>query len=164
MRPANSAAVKFTLADDLLHSGQPVRLRALGTSMLPSIWPGDALELEHCDPADVAVGDVIRFMQQGRFIIHRVVRTQGDGDTQYWITRGDALDRDDAPVSKKDFLGRVSAVRRRGKLISPRRSLPRTARWLGRALARINHIQGIVLRMRALVSNRPTAFVSKVRA
>jgi Peptidase S24-like len=158
MPPAAAHDAKLSLALDLLRSSHPIHVRATGTSMLPSIWPGDVLSIENCSPGDVSAGDIIRFMQNGRFVIHRVVAIQRQREKLSWITRGDAVACDDGLVPAEDFLGRVSAIRRNSKSIQPGRHLSSRTHWFGRMLIRVHHIQGVVLRVRAVL--RRTSAIS----
>lgn len=143
--------VKLALAAEILSWGRPLHVRALGTSMIPCLWPGDLLIIEDCDPHEVVVGDIIRFMQNGRFVIHRVVGMGRTGERLFWLTRGDSLQREDAPVLEDHFLGKVCAIRRNGKLISPVREVSPVAGRFGRLLGQVNHLHGVVLRIRALL-------------
>src|SRR5437773_2244681 len=47
-------AIKCDLASQVLRSTGELRLRALGLSMLPSLWPGDILSIQSCTFEDVA--------------------------------------------------------------------------------------------------------------
>jgi len=117
-------------------------LRALGGSMFPWIRPGDILFVRTCEFEAVSRGDVILFEQGGRFFVHRVIRRVLLADAESrsnknhaLVTKGDALDGEDLPVSADQFLGRVIRIHRRRRHIdlqSPSRTL------LGRVLARVS--------------------------
>jgi hypothetical protein len=110
-----------SLAADILRSGGSVRLQALGTSMLPSIWPGDLLVIKSNPGEHVTIGDIALVVGEGRFFVHRVV---GQGEEQgqvRWITRGDALSEDDPSVRATELLGRVSLIHRNGRVMIPSR-------------------------------------------
>ncbi len=156
-------SVRADLAAEVLRGGSPVVLRALGTSMLPSIWPGDFLRIESCKPEDVCKGEIICFTQAGRLVIHRVIAVHripaADGlglpceEDVLWITRGDSATCEDLPVSQGQLSGRVIAIGRNGRMVSPSRTLPALARWLGCVLERVDWLQGIVLRVRRLLQD-----------
>jgi signal peptidase I len=117
-------------------------LRALGGSMFPWIRPGDLLFVRKCEFEAVSRGDVILFEQGGRFFVHRVIRRMLLTNTgslskknHVLVTKGDALDGEDLPVSADQFLGRVIRIHRRRRHIDLQ-SLWRT--MLGRALARVS--------------------------
>jgi tetratricopeptide (TPR) repeat protein len=50
---------KLELAATLLRAGGSIRIKALGTSMLPTIWPGDILHIEGKACGELAIGDVV---------------------------------------------------------------------------------------------------------
>src|SRR5271157_1377561 len=82
---------KLDLAAQVLSSGGAIRLQALGTSMLPSIWPGDVLSIEHKPGEEIVPGDIVLVARDGRFFIHRLIEKHNSG----WITRGDSLPQPD---------------------------------------------------------------------
>lgn len=117
-------------------------LRALGGSMFPWIRHGDLLFVRKCQFDAVSSGDVILFEQNGRFFAHRVLRPMSaphlrnlSHENSFLVTKGDALDGEDPPVTSDCFLGRVIGIHRRRSHIdleSPARIL------LGRILARLS--------------------------
>jgi signal peptidase I len=117
-------------------------LRALGGSMFPWIRPGDLLFVRKCEFEAVSCGDVILFERDGRFFVHRVIRRvlladveSNSNKNHALITKGDALDGEDLPVSADQFLGRVIRIHRRRRHIDLQ-SLSRTL--LARVLARVS--------------------------
>ncbi len=97
------------LVADALRAGAETRVRVMGTSMLPALWPGDILVVRGAADAPAA-GDVVLFLRDGRLFAHRVVRiTQTE-----LITRGDALADRDPPVRASEVLGLVVEVIRDG--------------------------------------------------
>jgi len=119
---------KLSLAADILRASGSIRLRALGTSMLPSIWPGNVLNIKSMTAEDAATGDIVLFEHDDRFFIHRLIEKR---DLE-WTTRGDSLPHDDPAVSPSAFLGRVSAIHRGHRVIVPKAqpSLPlRAIAW-----------------------------------
>ena len=107
---------KLDLAAEVLSSGRTIRLQALGTSMLPSIWPGDVLSIEPRPVAEIVPGDVVLVARDGRFFIHRLIEKR----KLTWTTRGDSLPQDDAPVAPLQVLGRVSLIHRNAGAIVPK--------------------------------------------
>ena len=119
--------LKGQLLLEILKSSGQAKLAVTGTSMLPSIWPGDVLEVHRRSVTEISPGDVVLFARNGGFAAHRVVEKVCGGDHTVLITRGDALRAPDLPVSPEELLGRVTAILRDG-----RRLEPRLTRW-GRA-------------------------------
>jgi len=112
----DAGSFKRELVREQLRASGRVQLRVSGWSMLPTIWPGDALVIERIDCHDgVANGDIVLFTAGSRFVAHRVVRA----DASTIQTQGDAIRQADAPVSHGEVLGRVSSIVRDGKCIDP---------------------------------------------
>ncbi|HEV2246778.1 MAG TPA: S24/S26 family peptidase [Terriglobia bacterium] len=105
------------LAGEVVRTFGGVRLRVTGTSMVPSILPGDFVSVLQASLHEISTGQVVVFLQKGRFVVHRVVDrkvaagAEGPEGTCL-ITRGDRLRHDDPPVSSLDFLGRVVSIER----------------------------------------------------
>src|ERR1700694_5722465 len=93
---------KLELAAEVLSSGGTIRLQALGTSMLPSIWPGDVLSIERKADEEIVPGDIVLVARQNRFFVHRLI----ERNNAHWITRGDALPCNDEPAEEVQVLGK----------------------------------------------------------
>jgi signal peptidase len=124
-------AVKCELAGEVLRSHGTLRLRVMGWSMLPAVWPGDVLVIERVDSGAVSEGDIVLFGRDRRLFAHRVVNKSSPARDTKILTRGDAMLRSDPPVSDRDLLGKVSFIVRNGKCIEP----SRTVRLSERAVA-----------------------------
>ena len=111
------------MALEVLQSTGRLKLQVTGTSMLPTLWPGDILTLQSIASDPPRHGEIIFFQREpeGQFVIHRVVETEPG----LLITRGDSLADQDAPVSLGEVLGRVVEVQRGGKRRPPALSLAR---------------------------------------
>ncbi|MGO9084534.1 MAG: S24/S26 family peptidase [Candidatus Sulfotelmatobacter sp.] len=137
-------AVKCELAGDILHSSGTLRLRVMGWSMLPSLWPGDTLVIERVESGAVSEGDIVLFGRDRRLFAHRVVaKSSPAGDTRI-LTRGDAMPQPDPPLSEHDMLGKVTSVVRNGKCIEPSRT-PRLSERAVAALVRNSEIAARVV-------------------
>ena len=109
-------ATKNELAAEVLQSYRELRLRVVGSSMLPAIWPGDILAIRPCGIAEAAVGDIVLFSRQRRLFAHRVVSRCGD----CLLTQGDGVPEPDPPVKPGELIGRVFEIVRRGKVLQPK--------------------------------------------
>src|SRR4051812_6644165 len=89
------------------------RVRVQGSSMLPTVRPGDEAELRSTPSIEIKGGDVVAFQQGERLFVHRVIGRDRDG----LLTRGDALRHTDAPVSSDQLLGVVVSVLRKGEQV-----------------------------------------------
>lgn len=136
-------SLKCSLAAEVLRSFGALRLRVHGSSMLPSIYPGDILTVRRQDISEALCGDVVLFARQGRLYAHRVLEKNEDRGKVMLIVRGDALPERDLPVSGGELLGRVTSIARGRSRIDPRRGFgihARLAAWFLRhseSLARL---------------------------
>jgi hypothetical protein len=138
-------AYKLDLAAEVIRSHGTIRLQALGTSMLPSIWPGDVLSIES-GPDELVPGDIVLVARDGRFFVHRLIDKQGSD----WITRGDSLPQNDAPVAEAQVLGKVSAIHRQGRVIVPKLRVTVFAGVLATMLCHWDSLRNVTLRIRSL--------------
>jgi signal peptidase I len=73
---------------------------------------GDMIVVKRCEPASIAVGDIITFTTDpagGAYLTHRVreIKTELDGTPGLWfITRGDANNADDPPIPADMAIGK----------------------------------------------------------
>jgi len=112
------------LAAEVVARFGSARIRVQGSSMLPSIRPGDEIELRPVAPQAIEIGDVVAYRRADRLFVHRVVARNSQREL---VTRGDTLPQADAPVSESELLGAVSAVRRNGRNVSLQSTLARRA-------------------------------------
>jgi signal peptidase I len=140
---------KLDLAAEVLRAGSSIRLQALGTSMLPAIWPGDVLCIERKAGEEIVAGDIVVVAREGRFFIHRLIEKRESG----WVTRGDSLPQNDPLVEEVQVVGKVSSIQRKNGA-----SVPRSLSWLKRALARMlcrwDLLRNVVLRVHSLRDRR----------
>ena len=61
------------LAEEVVRAFGEVRLRVFGTSMVPSILPGDLVLIQRANLHEISAGEVVLFLQNGRLFVHRVV-------------------------------------------------------------------------------------------
>lgn len=139
------------LVAESVRAGHDVRIRVNGTSMLASIWPGDAITVRPVRDATALDLDrrIVLYTRDGRLFAHRVVGTRECAGSLQFITRGDAHGDCDPPVMASEILGTVEAIRRGGRDISvssrpARRMLSfglRHSRLLRRAALKIHSIR-----------------------
>jgi signal peptidase I len=137
-----SHAIKCELAAEILRSSGKLRLRVGGWSMLPSVFPGDALVIESSESNEVVEGDIILFSRDRRLFAHRVVK-RANGTGHELVTRGDAMPVADPVVRGNEMLGRMVLIQRNGKSISPRKRM----RFAARAVAALVRNSGIAARV-----------------
>ena len=116
-------ALKCELAGEVLRSSGFLRLKVMGWSMLPSVWPGDTLVIEKANSYTVSEGDIVLFGRDRRLFAHRVVTKCSYGADSRVVTRGDAMPAADSPVSEDELLGKVFLILRDGRSIEPNKTL-----------------------------------------
>jgi signal peptidase len=84
-----------------------------GSSMDPALQTGDVAVVREVPPAEVQVGDIVRFRHEGVHVIHRVVEVQQAPEGPVFITQGDANNRLDPPVPAERIEGKVVFVIRK---------------------------------------------------
>jgi signal peptidase I len=105
-----STTVACALAGEVVRTFGTVRLRVFGTSMVPSVLPGDLISVQRADLSEISPGEIVLYLRNERLFVHRVVARSGDQDNPRLITRGDRLTYDDPVVSSSEFLGRVTSI------------------------------------------------------
>jgi signal peptidase I len=130
-----------------IRSQGSVCLRVLGGSMTPWIRSGDLVFIKRFDFERVSTGDVILFERDDRFFAHRIIGRRllmpGGKEQARLITKGDALDGVDAPVSAAEFLGRATRIHRGHHHIDLESF---TQVFLGRVLAHFSRMSPLVYR------------------
>ena len=104
---------KNELAAQVVRSFGELRLRVIGSSMLPVIRPDDVLVVRRCGIEEVELGDVVLATRNRKLFAHRVVSHSGSTLS----TQGDAVADPDPVVGVSEFLGKVSKVLRGGKSV-----------------------------------------------
>jgi hypothetical protein len=112
IRPEICCKERTALAAEALRLGGKIRLRAHGESMLPALWPGAIAEIEECSLGEIRPGDVVLATRDGRLFLHRFLGHCVNG----FVLRGDSVPVPDPVFPPNAFLGRLTAVPRRGTL------------------------------------------------
>jgi hypothetical protein len=92
------------LVADALRLGGRLRLRVHGESMLPTLWPGDVVEIASCSSEDVRPGDIVLARRDGRLYLHRLV---APCTLTGFRLRGDSMPGPDPRFSPEALLGRL---------------------------------------------------------
>ena len=142
---------------DLLLRSEVFRFRVASWSMNPALQKGDRLTLEPASPAELQVGDLILFHDQGRLFCHRLVTLDTAGPVPRIITKGDAATGCDNPLQPDQVLGRVVVVTRGRRWVAPLtirldRRWERLIHGVARGLGRLQNLRGYRRVMRALLS------------
>ena len=148
------AALKVEMITELVQKFGAARLRVLGSSMAPTLRPGDILSVRRAAPEEISVGQLIVFSSGPRLITHRVVATAEDEGVRRWVTRGDRTCCDDPAVLPENLIAVVESVSRRTSRgdgesrFAPRRRLTWFERLLlALALRRSDRATSLFLRL-----------------
>jgi hypothetical protein len=136
-------ALRFIhVIEDLLRGGHPVRFRAPGWSMHPTIRNGDAITVAPLGHAPVRVGEVVLYRRGSGAIAHRVIRVQSaNGRSVGLVLRGDGAHSCDRPIHLAQVLGRVLSVERDGRRMDLDPMGPAWSRAIGLALRVARHVR-----------------------
>jgi hypothetical protein len=122
------------LVADLIARFGRVQIRALGTSMMPTIQSGDILDIEGCGAdRQPGIGDIVLVGGPAGLLAHRIVDVRWHDQRTIFVTRGDAHWRVDAIDSSREVLGRVVAVTRAQSNVAARLDCPMHRRLRGLA-------------------------------
>jgi hypothetical protein len=154
--PAIVDSAKCALAAEVLRDSGSLRLRATGSSMLPSIWPGDVLIIQKREIELIAAGETAIFSPNGRLTAHRVISHHGS----FLATQGDSVPQPDPPVTANDLLGVVVSIERGGKLFAPALRPGLLARCTAAVLRRSGLATRVWLRVHRPFSAAPLKIVA----
>jgi len=104
-----------SLAEELLRETGEMRFLARGGSMVPAIYPGDAIVVQRAGITEIRIGEIVLFSRQGRWFLHRVRQILPSDSEPRLITQGDALATPDPPVLAEELLGRAIFLVRNGE-------------------------------------------------
>jgi signal peptidase I len=104
--------LRCDLAAEVVGTFGEIRLRVFGTSMVPSIFPGDLISVQRAVVSEVSSGEIVLYARDGRMFMHRVVACTGSPEHSLLIARGDRLRHSDPPVSSPELIGRVTRIER----------------------------------------------------
>ena len=151
------ATLACGLAGDVVRTFGEVRLRVFGTSMVPSILPGDLISIQRAAMSEISRGEIVLYAREGRMFVHRVVSCTGNPKQPFaaqgeslLITRGDRLRQNDPPVSSSELLGKVISIERGNCQKRPAVCLSGWERKIARLLWHSDHATYLYLRLAAL--------------
>ena len=143
-------ALKSKLAVEVVRRFGEVRLRATGTSMLPSVWPGDILTVRCVSFSELGPGQIILCSRGAQFVAHRIVSHR----QRHLVTRGDSLAQNDPLVGEDQVLGQVVSILRNGRRIDP--SFTHGQRMAAWVLRRSDFAARALVRLREFSAGGPS--------
>jgi signal peptidase I len=146
----NCGDTKLGLAAEMLRGRGTVRVKAWGTSMLPSLWPGDLLTIQSVSNEKVVPGEIVLVMRDNRFCIHRLIKKEQIQDCVFLITKGDAVPQNDPRVAASELLGRVTDIRRGNRSFVPNCEVSLMQASMTWMLRHCDHFRSAALRVHAV--------------
>ena len=131
------------LAAEALRRSGTLTLKAFGTSMLPTLWPGDLARVQSCSFEDIQRADIVLYKRDDRFYLHRVIQKAADG---WLITRGDSMPGDDPRLASQDLVGKVTEIQHGNQGFAPVKKLSLRAYLTGRILGHSSYCLRLVLK------------------
>ena len=138
---------RCSLATEVLQSTGTLRIRALGSSMLPTLWPGDQVTIEFRKFEQVRPGDIVLCLRNERFFLHRAVSKVTTGNEELLLTRGDSMPGNDPPVRRTEVLGMVTGIQRGASVVTPASKLSPFCLMVARVLGHSKLCQRVALRL-----------------
>jgi len=156
-----AASAKFSMVVEALRTHGSCSFRVSGSSMLPTLWPGELVLIERKPFPEIVPGDIVLYERDGRFFLHRLESVHIDYDHAracvLIMIRGDAMPQQDPPVSESQLLGVLTGVRRKSNWISIPRRMSVASRGMAVVARRSVLFSQLLLRAYASLST----FVSK---
>jgi signal peptidase I len=152
MKPGEQveSAITCGLAGEVVRTFGNIRLRVFGTSMVPSVLPGDLISVQRANVSEISLGEIVLYVREGRMFVHRVVGCKGSPENSHLITRGDCLRHNDPPISSSELLGRVISIERGNCQWRPTLELSTRERMIVTLFRNSSHATYLYLRLAAL--------------
>ena len=157
--PITRNEVHCALAAETLRKSGKLRFRAVGSSMVPVIWPGDILEVRSVEFSTIEIGDVVLFSRGQSLCAHRV---EGISESSL-ITRGYSVSIPDPPVNQAELLGRVIGLTRNGRQMRISSKLPIRMLLMALAFRRCGWLLRAWIRCRAEMARMPVGRSEQVQ-
>jgi len=72
--------------------------------MLPTLWPGDVIDIEGCSVEDVRPGEIVLALREDRLVLHRLIAPCAANGFRL---RGDCVAAPDPQYPREALLGRL---------------------------------------------------------
>jgi signal peptidase I len=141
-----SERVKCSLAVETLRRWGVLKLRAMGVSMLPSVWPGDLLTIRSEIAERIEPGEIVLYVRHDRFFIHRVISKNVRSGKLVLIVRGDCMPENDPAVLSDAVLGKITQIQRNALTLLPVQKQSLSERAIAYVLCRSNLFRRSALR------------------
>jgi hypothetical protein len=135
---------RSALAADALRRGGRLRMHVRGESMLPSVWPGDTVEIADCALEQIHPGEIVLALREDRLFLHRFLAHRGpDG----FLLRGDSMAAPDPIFPSIAFHGKLIQIVRAGRTIPLTVPMRPWSRMLGVLLCYCGILRRLALKL-----------------
>jgi ribosomal protein S18 acetylase RimI-like enzyme len=104
--------LKLELLEEIAKKGNKFHFKSFGASMLPLIRAGDILTIKPIKLADLNLGDVILYQNNGKPLVNRLIKKRKLYNSPIFILKGDFLPHSDNPIDKSQIFGKVVNIDR----------------------------------------------------
>jgi len=105
------------LLKEAVTKGAILHIRALGGSMRPFIKHGTFIIVKPAQIKDVVPGEVVFYSRKNGFVAHRALEKRCANGQVVLVTKGDALLGRDPPVTDEQLMGKVTALKKTGRMV-----------------------------------------------
>ena len=105
---------------DLVEQGHEVSIPIAGSSMTPFLIDGRDQVFVKAPVDPICRGDVVLYRRSdGSYILHRVYRVHDDGDITTYDMIGDAQNKIEQGIQRKQILAVATRIQRKGRIMEP---------------------------------------------
>lgn len=122
--------------------------------MLPSVWPGDTVEIADCQLGDIHPGEIVLAIRDDRIFLHRFLAHH---PPQGFLLRGDSMNVPDPVFPSTALQGRLIQIVRAGRAIPLPVPLRRWSRALGVLLCYCGPARRLALKLHGWKTSRATS-------
>ena len=142
------------MAADALRRGGRLRMQVRGESMLPSVWPGDMVEIADCELKHIQPGEIVLAFRGDRLFLHRFLAHRGpDG----FLLRGDSMAVPDPVFPASAFHGKLVQIVRAGRTIPISVRLSPWSRALGVVFCYCGILRSLALKLNRWRTSQATS-------
>ena len=105
---------------ELVEQGHEVRIPIAGSSMTPFLADGRDQVFVKAPESPICRGDIVLYRRlDGSFILHRVYRVHDDGGIMTYDMIGDAQNKIERGIQRKQILAVATRIQRKGRIMKP---------------------------------------------
>jgi len=114
--PNHTEVIARQLLEESMVGDREVALRCDGFSMEPMISSGDEVYFKKSNA--LCFGDIVVYKKNGNYIVHRFMGKRIADTQAIYFLKGDNVAHFDEPVSHAQVLGKVTKLRKNGRIIN----------------------------------------------